>query len=67
VNVPGGGDLLHQLVGVPPFLLGDRDKVLVYVGHDHARLVPHEGDGEQRFDADEQPAMIEMVPVARRW
>ena len=35
---------------VPPFALGDRDEVVVHVGHLHAGLIAHERHGEQRLE-----------------
>jgi hypothetical protein len=46
-----------------PSLLGDGHEVLVHVGHHHAGLVAHERHGEERLEPDEQPAMMEIVPV----
>ena len=51
VDVPFLGDLLHQLVRIPTFLLRDRDEVLVHIRHQHARLIAHERDGEEWLDA----------------
>ena len=50
VDVSLLGDLLHQLLGVPAFLLCDRDEVVVHVRHEHAGLIAHEGHGEKRLD-----------------
>ena len=51
VDVPRLGDLLHQVFGVPAFAPGDRHEVFVHVGHEHARLIAHERDREERLDA----------------
>src|SRR5262249_40172427 len=44
-------DSRHEVFGVPAFLLGDGDEVLVHVGHHHARLIAHERNGEERLEA----------------
>ena len=43
----GLGDPLHEGVGVPPLARGDRDEILVHVGHHDAGLIAHEGDREE--------------------
>src|SRR5260370_1296818 len=50
VNVPRLRDLLHQLLGVPSLAPGDRHEVFVDVRHQHAGLIAHERDGEERLD-----------------
>ena len=50
-DVPRLPNALHQLVGIPAFSLGDLHEVVVHVGHQHARLIPHERHGKEWLDS----------------
>ena len=50
VDVPRLGDLLHELIRVPTFALGDRHEVLIHIRHEDGCLVAHERHGEERLD-----------------
>src|SRR5207302_4964948 len=55
VDVARLGDPLHQGLGVPSLLLRDRHEIFIHVRHEHAGLVSHERDREQRLDARGAP------------
>src|SRR6184192_1948759 len=55
VDVARRGDPLHERVRVPAFLLREAHESLVDVGHQHAGLVAHERDREQRLDPRRAP------------
>ena len=50
VDVALVGDALHQLLGVPTPFLRTAHEVRIHIRHQHACLIPHECDREQRLD-----------------